>query len=126
MSLTDKAAPRTRLIAALDTADITEAKNWAAQLSGVVDAIKLGMEFVYGCGFDAAKDLSRIQPVFLDLKLHDIPNTVSHGLKSLAHINACLLTIHAAGGREMIARAREAIDAAYPVKTAPLYWLSRC
>lgn len=119
MSPPDQPTPRTRLIAAIDTADITQAKNWAAQLAGVVDAIKLGMEFVYGCGFDAAKDLSRTQPVFLDLKLHDIPNTVSHGLKSLASINACLLTIHASGGREMIARAREAIDAAYPPENRP-------
>lgn len=119
MNTAPSQSTRTRLIVALDTSDLSQAKNWAAQLVGEVDAIKLGMEFVYACGFDAVKALARLHPVFLDLKLHDIPNTVSHGLKSLADIGACLMTIHAAGGREMMTRAREAIDMALPINCRP-------
>ncbi|MCX5620480.1 MULTISPECIES: orotidine-5'-phosphate decarboxylase [Bombella] len=104
---------RTRLIAALDTASYEEATQWATQLEGKVDAIKLGLEFTYACGLDAVRALGEHQKLFLDLKLHDIPNTVASGLKALAPLRPFLTTIHALGGPEMIARARAALEESF-------------
>ncbi|MCX5614111.1 orotidine-5'-phosphate decarboxylase [Bombella saccharophila] len=106
-------AARTRLIAALDTASYDQASQWASMLEGKVDAIKLGLEFTYACGLDAVRTLSERHALFLDLKLHDIPNTVAAGLKALAPIRPFLTTIHALGGPEMIARARGALEEAF-------------
>ncbi|QHI95521.1 orotidine-5'-phosphate decarboxylase [Aristophania vespae] len=101
----------TKLIAAIDTADINQARKWVSALEDSVDAIKLGLEFTYGCGLEAVKDLSQNQRLFLDLKLHDIPNTVASGLRSLLNnLSPELLTVHALGGPEMIERSREAIE----------------
>lgn len=107
----------TRLIAALDTQSVQQAAQWASQLDGSVDAIKLGLEFTYACGLEAVKGFSKKYPLFLDLKLHDIPNTVAGGLSALHSIHPKLLTIHASGGRAMIERAREALEVAYPDAT---------
>lgn len=107
---------RTRLIAALDTSSYEQASRWATELEGRVDAIKLGLEFTYACGLDAVKKLSARQELFLDLKLHDIPNTVASGLKALAPIHPALMTIHALGGPEMIARSRSVLEEAFEGK----------
>ncbi|MPW00376.1 orotidine-5'-phosphate decarboxylase [Bombella apis] len=104
---------RTRLIAALDTASHDQAQHWAAALEGKVDAIKLGLEFTYACGLDAVKSLAARQELFLDLKLHDIPNTVASGLRALAPIQPSLMTIHALGGAEMISRSRAVLEEAF-------------
>ncbi|GBQ13299.1 orotidine-5'-phosphate decarboxylase [Swaminathania salitolerans] len=111
---------RTRLIAALDTQDLDQARSWAARLDGHVDAIKLGLEFTYAQGLAAVRDVAAERTLFLDLKLHDIPNTVAKGLTSLAPIGPALLTIHASGGAAMIRAARQAIDAAYPPLHRPI------
>lgn len=111
---------RTRLIAALDTQSLEQARSWAEALDGHVDAIKLGMEFTYAQGLAAIRDVAGTRPLFLDLKLHDIPNTVAKGLASLAPIGPSLLTIHASGGAAMITAARQAIDAAYPPLHRPV------
>ncbi|MFC0500302.1 orotidine-5'-phosphate decarboxylase [Asaia krungthepensis] len=111
---------RTRLIAALDTQSLEQARAWAEALDGHVDAIKLGMEFTYAQGLNALRQVAGDRPLFLDLKLHDIPNTVAKGLTSLAPLGASLLTIHASGGSAMIAAARQAIDAAYPPLHRPV------
>ncbi|TPW35614.1 orotidine-5'-phosphate decarboxylase [Oecophyllibacter saccharovorans] len=107
------APARTRLIAAIDTADPQRARFLINALEGKVDAIKLGLEFTYSCGFDAAREIAARHPVFLDLKLHDIPNTVAAGLKALCPLKPVLTTIHASGGREMIARSREVLQEAF-------------
>lgn len=106
-------AHRTRLIAALDTASYDQALQWATALDGIVDAIKLGLEFTYACGLDAVKALGNRQDLFLDLKLHDIPNTVSSGLRALTPIKPRLMTIHALGGAEMISRSRATLEDAF-------------
>ncbi|MFT8806854.1 orotidine-5'-phosphate decarboxylase [Gluconobacter sp.] len=105
---------RTRLIAALDTASLSQAQHWADSLKNDVDAIKLGLEFTYACGLDAVKTVSKGHNLFLDLKLHDIPHTVASGLSALAPLRPALTTIHASGGTEMIARSREALERAFP------------
>ncbi|MDF7674668.1 orotidine-5'-phosphate decarboxylase [Acetobacteraceae bacterium ESL0709] len=110
----------TRLIAALDTADRKQAARWVSALHETVDAFKLGLEFTYACGLDAVRDVSHGQRLFLDLKLHDIPNTVASGLRSLlSTLSPELMTIHALGGPEMIARSREALEQAHSSSTRP-------
>lgn len=106
-------AHRTRLIAALDTASYDQALHWATALDGIVDTIKLGLEFTYACGLDAVKTLGNRQDLFLDLKLHDIPNTVASGLRALTPIKPSLMTIHALGGAEMISRSRATLEDAF-------------
>lgn len=101
---------RTRLIAALDTPSYEQAAHWSAALEDSVDAIKLGLEFTYACGLDAVQKLSASQKLFLDLKLHDIPNTVASGLRALTPIQPVLTTIHALGGAEMIACSRAVLE----------------
>lgn len=105
---------RTRLIAAFDTNSRTQAEEWSSSLGHAVDAIKLGLEFTYACGLDAVKSVSAGHELFLDLKLHDIPNTVASGLSALAPLRPALTTIHACGGAEMISRSREALEQAFP------------
>ncbi|EHH68264.1 orotidine-5'-phosphate decarboxylase [Gluconobacter morbifer] len=111
---------RTRLIAALDTKDRQQALSWADDVGRIVDALKLGMEFTYSCGFEAVQEVSSGHSLFLDLKLHDIPNTVASGLSALASLRPALTTIHASGGSEMIARGRETLEKAIlPGETRP-------
>ncbi|MEJ5118189.1 orotidine-5'-phosphate decarboxylase [Gluconobacter cerinus] len=105
---------RTRLIAAFDTNSRTQAEEWSSSLGHAVDAIKLGLEFTYACGLDAVKSVSAGHELFLDLKLHDISNTVASGLSALAPLRPALTTIHACGGTEMISRSREALGQAFP------------
>ena len=103
-------ARRTRLILALDTTDQEQAERWAAETGSACDAIKLGLEFTYANGLDAVRALARDRTLFLDLKLHDIPNTVAGAIRALAPVGAAMLTVHAAGGAAMIEAARQAIE----------------
>ncbi len=103
-------ARRTRLILALDTTEAAEAQRWIELAGPSCDAIKLGLEFTLGQGLDAVRRLGAGRSLFLDLKLHDIPNTVGAAVRALAPLRPAMLTIHAAGGVAMIAAAREAVD----------------
>ncbi|MBV9811413.1 MAG: orotidine-5'-phosphate decarboxylase [Acetobacteraceae bacterium] len=99
------------LIAALDTADPVQARRWAASLLPPCGMVKLGLEFYLANGPAGVRGLGDV-PVFLDLKLHDIPNTVAGGVRAVLPLAPRMLTLHAAGGAAMIAAAREAADAA--------------
>jgi orotidine-5'-phosphate decarboxylase len=101
-----------RLIAALDTADADAAVALAAQLAPHVGCLKLGLELFGAAGPTAVRRLAAAGPVFLDLKLHDIPNTVAGAVSALLPLAPAMLTLHAAGGPAMIAAARAAADAA--------------
>lgn len=115
------ARPRsTRLIVALDTKDPAQAVAWREATAASAGAVKLGLEFTYAQGLDAVRDVAGTRPLFLDLKLHDIPNTVASAIGSLARLRPAMLTIHAAGGRAMIAAARRAIDESFPSGERPL------
>jgi orotidine-5'-phosphate decarboxylase len=97
-----------RLIAAIDTAELDRASALVRELAPHCGLVKLGLEFFlrHGpAGFTAA---AQGNPVFLDLKLHDIPNTVAGAVRSLLPLGADMLTIHAGGGAKMIAAAAEA------------------
>ena len=94
---------------ALDTPDAARAREIAEQVRGHVGGIKLGLEFFCANGADGVRDLAGVGlPLFLDLKLHDIPNTVGKAVEALASLSPAILTVHAAGGRAMMERAKAA------------------
>lgn len=95
---------------ALDTPDLERADGLATLLLGHVGMIKIGMEFFYAHGRTGYGRLAEIGiPIFLDLKLHDIPNTVAQGLRSLMVLQPAIINIHATGGLEMMQAARNAV-----------------
>ncbi|BAK84331.1 orotidine-5'-phosphate decarboxylase [Komagataeibacter medellinensis] len=110
----------TRLIVALDTKDTAQAEVLRHVTAPYVGAVKLGLEFTYASGLEAVRAVAGDSPLFLDLKLHDIPNTVASAIGSLAAVRPAMLTIHASGGRAMIAAARAAVDATFPAQARPL------
>lgn len=95
---------------ALDTPDLDRAVALAKQLQPHVGMMKLGLEFFYAHGargYGAVADTG--MPIFLDLKLHDIPNTVAQGLKSLMVLEPAITNVHATGGLDMMKAARDAV-----------------
>jgi orotidine-5'-phosphate decarboxylase len=88
---------RERLIVALDAADVGEAERWVEQLGDSVHFYKIGMELIYGGGglALARRLIEARKKVFIDLKLHDIPNTVERGCAQIAALGAHFLTVHA-------------------------------
>ncbi|HEY0760370.1 MAG TPA: orotidine-5'-phosphate decarboxylase [Acidisarcina sp.] len=100
-----------RLIVALDFASGDEALALVEQLDGSCRWFKVGLELYLAAGNSIVVELKRRGlSVFLDLKLHDIPNTVAGAVRSVARLGADLLTVHALGGPAMLAAAREAAD----------------
>jgi orotidine-5'-phosphate decarboxylase len=98
-----------RLIVALDFPDAAAALSCADQLAGSVSWFKVGLELYLAAGDNVVRELKRRgHSVFLDLKLHDIPNTAASAVRSLARLEPDLLTVHAAGGRAMLSAAAEA------------------
>jgi orotidine-5'-phosphate decarboxylase len=99
------------LIVALDVPTADAAFSLVAQLEDQCQWFKVGLELFIAAGPSVVEKLvSRGHSVFLDLKLHDIPNTVAAGVRSAASLGAGLLTIHAAGGPAMMAAARDAVS----------------
>jgi orotidine-5'-phosphate decarboxylase len=99
------------LIVALDTTDMTQAKVWADAAGPHCGMVKLGLEFFLANGAAGYRAIAG-RPVFLDLKLHDIPNTVAGGVRAVLPLAPRLLTLHAAGGAAMITAARQAAEVA--------------
>ena len=99
-----------RLIVALDVHTFDDVKKLVGELGDSVGFYKVGMELFYSVGADVVKWLkAQGKKVFLDLKLHDIPNTVAGGLCSLMGLGADILNIHAAGGFTMMKTAADAL-----------------
>ena len=91
-----------KIIVALDLDDINKAIRIVKELNKEVYAFKIGHEFFYNFGIQGYKEIYNICPrIFLDLKLHDIPNTVHKGLKAISKLNPIFTTIHISGGDEM-------------------------
>jgi orotidine-5'-phosphate decarboxylase len=100
--------PRSKLIVALDVADRTAALRAVDQLSGHVGLFKIGLELFTREGPRLVEEIrNRGEQVFLDLKLHDIPNTVRGAVRSACHLGVQMLTIHASGGPSMLAIASQ-------------------
>lgn len=88
-------SPRDRLIVGLDLADADAARAMVAQLGESVSFYKIGMELIYGNGFDLVRRLiGDGKQVFVDLKLHDIPHTVERATAQIARLGATFLTVH--------------------------------
>ena len=99
-----------RLIAALDVPTRDDAERLVERLGTSVSYYKVGMELFYALGGDIVAWLKeREKKVFLDLKLHDIPNTVGNGLCSLLRLRPDILNVHTAGGLRMMQTASEAL-----------------
>jgi orotidine-5'-phosphate decarboxylase len=106
-------APRDRLIVALDTASLPEAEALVERLAGGVGMFKVGAQLFTAVGPAAvAMVRKRGARVFLDLKYHDIPATVSGAVREAARLGVTLLTVHASGGAKMLRAAAEAAAAA--------------
>jgi len=89
-------APRDRLIVALDVASVTDAEAMIARLGDSVTFYKIGYQLAYAGGLPLVRQLSGAgKKVFIDLKLHDIGNTVARGVESIARLGATFLTVHA-------------------------------
>jgi orotidine-5'-phosphate decarboxylase len=99
---------------AIDTPDLAAASALALQVAGQAGGLKLGLEFFSANGPAGVMEIAKTGvPIFLDLKLHDIPNTVGKAVAALSPIAPAILTVHAAGGRAML----EAAKAAAPAST---------
>ena len=92
-----------RLIVALDVDNFDKMKALVDELGDLISYYKVGMELYYSAGSDTIRYLKEHgKKVFLDLKLHDIPNTVGHSVASVTRLGVNLITVHAAGGRAMM------------------------
>ena len=91
-----------RIAVALDVETLDEAERLAADLAGHVGVFKVGLELFSAHGPDAVTRIGAHGPVFLDLKLHDIPTTVARAARRLAGLGVAYLTVHASGGPAMV------------------------
>ena len=99
-----------RLIVALDFHTLDDVKNLVNELGDSVNFYKVGMELFYSVGAGVVEWLkAQDKKIFLDLKLHDIPNTVAGGLCSLMNLGANILNVHASGGYAMMKTAADAL-----------------
>jgi orotidine-5'-phosphate decarboxylase len=92
---------------AIDTPDLERAKALANSVKSLAGGVKLGLEFFSANGPAGVHEIaSSGLPIFLDLKLHDIPNTVAKAIQALRPLEPAILTVHAAGGRAMLEEAK--------------------
>jgi orotidine-5'-phosphate decarboxylase len=97
------------LYVALDTPDLDRARALAERVHSHVGGIKLGLEFFMANGRHGVLEMAKVGlPIFLDLKFHDIPNTVAKAIQALHPLEPAILTVHAAGGRAMMEDAKAA------------------
>lgn len=99
---------RAPIVLAVDTTDVERAREWVHATRESISIIKLGLEFFLAHGQSGVRYVREGAPeleLFLDLKLHDIPNTVAGATRAIAEIQPDYLTVHAAGGESMISAA---------------------
>jgi orotidine-5'-phosphate decarboxylase len=105
--------PHERTFVALDTTDLAYALDLANALSGHVGGMKVGKEFFTACGPDGVRAVTDCgMPVFLDLKFHDIPNTVAGAVKASLALSPFMVNVHACGGETMMRAAAQSAEAA--------------
>ena len=99
------------IILALDVNSITKAQSIVSDLKNYIGGIKIGMEFFNSFGPEGVRDISKFDiPIFLDLKLHDIPITIYKTIKTLMELDIAIINVHASGGRDMLEAAVKARD----------------
>jgi orotidine-5'-phosphate decarboxylase len=107
---------RCGIIAALDTPDPAKALRWAEAVAPHVGLVKVGLELFCAAGPGVVRQIAQHRPVFLDLKFHDIPNTVAGAVRSVCAVDdapgPAMLTLHGGGGAPMIEAARRAAEEA--------------
>ena len=97
------------LYVALDTPDLSRATDIVERARAHIGGLKLGLEFFAANGPGGVRQVASLGlPIFLDLKLHDIPNTVASAIQALGDLEPAVLTVHAAGGRAMLEDAKAA------------------
>ncbi|TNE32843.1 MAG: orotidine-5'-phosphate decarboxylase [Alphaproteobacteria bacterium] len=110
-----------KIFCAIDTTDPEKAAQLVAQVSPHLGGIKLGMEFFYALGQEGVhrvlQDAAENTGFFLDLKLHDIPNTVASAVKAISPLKPDFLTVHAGGGKAMVTAAVDAAKTHTPSMT---------
>lgn len=100
---------------ALDTPALDAASAIATRVAPYVGGLKVGLEFVSANGPEGVRTIIKSgRPVFLDVKLHDIPNTVAGAMKALAPLGAAIINVHASGGPAMMRAAAEAAASVQP------------
>ena len=108
-------SPIDRIFCAVDTPKLDDAVMLADLLAGEVGAIKLGKEFFTAHGPDGVRKIAACgHKIFLDLKYHDIPNTVAGAIRAASRLRCAVLTVHASGGPAMLEAARDAAAEAGP------------
>jgi orotidine-5'-phosphate decarboxylase len=109
--------PRSSLIVALDFDSLTTALKFAKQVADLVGMFKIGSQLFTAAGPSAVKEIAALGPgIFLDLKFHDIPNTVAGAVLSCAAMTGVqLVNVHALGGSAMVHAAAQAISAGVPM-----------
>ena len=117
MTLTFDAHPRSSLIVALDFDSLSSAVKFAKQVADLVGMFKIGNQLFTAAGPAAVKEISALGAgVFLDLKFHDIPNTVASAVLSAAAMSGVqLVNVHALGGKAMLEAAVQAVSAGVPM-----------
>jgi orotidine-5'-phosphate decarboxylase len=102
----------TPIFVAIDTPRLADAHALARKVRFSAGGLKLGLEFFCANGPSGVREMSSLGlPIFLDLKLHDIPNTVARAVEALHSIEPAVLTVHGAGGRAMLEAAKAAASA---------------
>ncbi len=114
-------APKDRILVALDTPDVDRAATLAAATADAAGGVKIGLEFFNVNGHAGVKTVvGPGVPLFLDLKFHDIPNTVAGAVRSVAPLAPLIVNVHAGGGPEMLRAGKTAsVEAAAALGVAP-------
>jgi orotidine-5'-phosphate decarboxylase len=94
--------PANPLVVALDVSDLGEAERLAALLAPHVGMLKVGLELIWAEGPDAVRAVAAVGSLFVDAKLHDIPNTVERASANIARLGVRMFNVHALGGGAMM------------------------
>lgn len=100
--------PKDRILVGIDTPDLQRAEKIVRSVAGRVGGVKIGKEFFTAQGPDKVRQIVGDQKLFLDLKFHDIPNTVAGALRSSLGMKPAIVNVHASGGRAMMKAAAQA------------------
>jgi orotidine-5'-phosphate decarboxylase len=104
-------SPHEYIFVPLDTPDLNQALEITNNLKGLIGGVKIGKEFFTALGPAGVQKIKALgTQIFVDLKFHDIPNTVAGAVRSAIHLEPTILNVHAQGGRSMLMAARDAAD----------------